>query len=112
MPVAGPVDASLCAAAHAADLRCPGPAHASEGVVEEDVDLVLLVDERVVVESLDALIVPLAGVVVVGVVAADSALLAPEVRDACVGPRSCTSCVRLAARSSAHGGHVSVKSWL
>ena len=56
MPVAGPVDASLCAAAHAADLRRPGPAHASEGVVEEDVDLVLLVDERVVVDSLDALV--------------------------------------------------------
>ena len=33
--VAGPVDAPLRAAAHAADLRRSGPAHGSEGVVEE-----------------------------------------------------------------------------
>ena len=67
---------------HAADLRRRGRAEASEGVVQEDVDLVLLVDERVVVVALGALDVALAGVVVEGRVSDAAALLAAQALDA------------------------------
>ena len=55
-----------------------GLTEASKGVVQEDVNFVLLVDERVVVVALGALDVALAGVVVEGRVSDAAALLAPQ----------------------------------
>ena len=79
--IAGPVRAALGGLAHAADLRRRGRAEASKGVVQEDVNFVLLVDERVVVVALGALDVALAGVVVEGRVSDAAALLAAQALD-------------------------------